>query len=263
MSSQRGSSTASPDRCPQYGDAPAHSALPVCGIEPTSLIDYPSHVCATLFVSGCNFRCPYCHNSSLVVGSPPRLNLSEITDFLRLRARTLDGVCITGGEPTLHMDLEAFAAEIKKLGLKVKLDTNGANPRALARLLEQGLVDYVAVDVKAPKGRYGGVVRMPSPFGDVADVAALVESSIKTTMASGVEYELRTTVCPSILDIDDILEIGRWLKGARRYVLQQYFSTRGVLDPETAGRISYPSSWFADAVQRLSGCFDEILVRGV
>lgn len=235
---------------------------PICGLQPVSLIDYPGRVCATLFVGGCNLRCPYCHNPELVVGPAKVLDPDEVIGFLTKRSGVLDGVCISGGEPTLYPGIELLAERVKRMGLNVKLDTNGTNPNMLARLLSRGLIDYVSIDVKAPRERYSEVVRLPADTKSFC-VAESVNSSVELVNSSAVEYEIRTTVCPALLDREDILEIGRWFKGARRYVLQQYRASPTVLDIEAAGTAQYSIEWFKVSATLLSGFFDEVLIRGV
>lgn len=191
----------------------------VKGIQKLTLVDYPGKVACTLFLFGCNFRCPYCHNPELVVddGTPP-ISEEEIFKFLEKRKKFLDGVCITGGEPTLHDDLPEFIRRIKDLGYSVKLDTNGTRPKMLRQLIVEGLVDYIAMDVKAPLEKYENVVKVK------VDVYNIVES-IEIIKAFP-EHEFRTTVLPELLSKEDILTISRWLKGAKRFFIQQFKPTK-------------------------------------
>jgi pyruvate formate lyase activating enzyme len=193
--------------------------LIIKGIQKLSLIDYPGKVACTLFTFGCNFRCPYCHNPELVVddGSPP-ISEVDVLRFLDERKGFLDGVCITGGEPTLHNDLPDFIKRIKGLGYSVKLDTNGTNPEMLRRLIGERLVDYIAMDVKAPLEKYENVVRMKVDLGKIAESVEIVKAFP--------EHEFRTTVVPELLAKEDILTIAEWLKGARRFFIQQFKPTK-------------------------------------
>ncbi|MEM2373247.1 MAG: anaerobic ribonucleoside-triphosphate reductase activating protein [Thermoproteota archaeon] len=185
------------------------------GLQKLTLIDYPGKVACTLFTFGCNFRCPYCHNPELVVddGSPP-IPEDEILRFLDERKSFLDGVCITGGEPTLHRDLPDFIEKIKKIGYSVKLDTNGTNPDMLKLLMDGKLIDYIAMDVKAPLEKYDEVVKVK------VDVDKIIKS-IEIIKAFP-EHEFRTTVLPELLSREDILNIARQLRGARRFFIQQF-----------------------------------------
>ena len=182
------------------------------GFQKVTLIDYPGKIAATVFTVGCNFLCPYCHNSELVdpekIKNQPRVSEREILEFLATRQGLLEGVCVTGGEPTLQNDLPEFIKRIKNLGFLVKLDTNGSNPQVLENLLAKNLVDFVAMDIKAPLEKYKKVV------GDKVILANIQRS---TELArSAPDYEFRTTVLPSLLSSKDILSIVRWLQGFKK-----------------------------------------------
>jgi pyruvate formate lyase activating enzyme len=187
------------------------------GLQRLSLIDYPGKLCATIFTAGCNFRCPYCYNEDIVVDYPamPKMPEDKIIEFLHPRLGFLDGVCVTGGEPTIHRELPKFLGRLKSIGSLVKLDTNGSRPKALAYVMEKGLVNYIALDVKVPLSRYEETVRYR------VKPEALMET-IKLIRRSGVDHEFRTTVVPSLLDGDDLEEIAMTLAGSKRYVLQQF-----------------------------------------
>lgn len=190
----------------------------ICGLQKLSMVDYPGKIAATVFTGGCNLRCPFCHNAPLVtrVEEAPRLTPEEVLDFLRSRRGLLDGVVLSGGEPLLQKDAAEFLAEVKKLGFPVKLDTNGCCPHALASVLEQGLADYVAMDIKNAPEKYAETVGIPG-----FDLAT-VEESIRLLRESGVEYEFRTTVVREFHTAEDIAAIGRWLRGAPRYFVQNF-----------------------------------------
>ncbi len=194
----------------------------IAAVRWTSLSDFPGSVAVVLWTLGCNLRCPFCYNSHLVhpeaheqAASVP---MEEALEGIRLRRSFVDGVTVTGGEPTLQNDLEVLFSEVKHLGLKTKLDTNGTRPDVLAGLLDRDLVDYVALDVKAPRARYDA---FSAPGADAAPIVAALEQSIALLRARDTEYELRTTVAPG-LEHEDILAIGRWIAGAKRYVLQPF-----------------------------------------
>jgi len=187
------------------------------GLQRLSLIDYPGKLCATIFTAGCNFRCPYCYNEDIVLDYPamPKMPEDKIIEFLHPRLGFLDGVCVTGGEPTIHRELPKFLGRLKSIGSLVKLDTNGSRPKALAYVMEKGLVNYIALDVKVPLSRYEETVRYRvKPEG--------LKETIKLIRRSGVDHEFRTTVVPGLLDGDDLEEIAMTLAGSKRYVLQQF-----------------------------------------
>jgi len=196
------------------------------GVEWTTLIDYPGKVATTLFTVGCTFRCPFCHNPELVDPDrfAPALDSDEILDRLRERADFIDGVVITGGEPTIHPSLPTFLRFLKKLGLLVKLDTNGSRPEVLRALLDEGVLDCVAMDVKAPFDRYDELA------GVDADAGA-IEASIELILDLAPDHEFRTTVAPT-LGRTDVRRIAERLGGAKRYVLQAFrVAEKGLLDP--------------------------------
>ena len=203
--------------------------MDIHGLQKTTLLDFPGQVACTVFLAGCNLRCPFCHNAPLVCGSaPPQLAQEEFFAFLKKRSGILDGVCITGGEPTLRPDLPQFAAGIRELGYKVKLDTNGSNPAMLRRLLEAGLLDYVAMDIKNAPTRYaqtcGGV-----------DVLDAVKQSAALLMESGIDYEFRTTCVHPLHDAQAMEEIGNWLAGARSYYLQNFVDSGNLVGTGVTG----------------------------
>lgn len=194
--------------------------MKICGLNKTTLLDYPGCVAATVFAGGCNFRCPFCHNGDLVLHSAKMKEYSEeeVLNFLNKRKNVLEGVCVTGGEPTLYSDLPEFIAKIKAMGYKVKLDTNGSNPKMLKRLVEGKLVDYVAMDIKAPVSEYNKLC------GVQVDTES-VQQSVAYLKQGEIPYEFRTTVVKELHTKQDILEIGKWILGAENYYLQSYRET--------------------------------------
>jgi len=206
----------------------------IAAFVPLSLSDHEGHVAGVVFVSGCNYRCPFCHNPELVLPGL-RMPLLEPSDVLRRlgeRRGFLDSVVVTGGEPTLQPDLAGFLSELRGIGLLVKLDTNGSRPESLAELLERGLVDTVAMDVKAPLHRYRDYA------GTAADIAA-IETSMQLLRARAPDYEFRTTVAPG-LGGEDLVAIARWIAGARRFFLQPFRSPseKGLVDPAWETKIA-------------------------
>ena len=195
------------------------------GLQKTSLIDFPGKVSCVCFVSGCNFRCPYCHNPDLV-HHPGNAFLDEgaFFGFIRERQGFLDGVVISGGEPTLQNDLAAFVSRIKREGYAVKLDTNGSHPRMIQELMEKNLLDYVAMDIKTDPSLYPRFIKREID-------PDCIRSSVKLIMASGIAYEFRTTCVRPFVDAETVETIGRLIQGCSLYVLQPFRQTR-VLQPD-------------------------------
>ena len=187
----------------------------ILGIEKSSFIDYPNKISTVIFTGGCNFRCPYCHNTSIVKQEGEAISEKEAMTFLIKRKKFIDAVCITGGEPTLQADLYEFIAAIKKEGFFVKLDTNGTRPHILTNLVDERLVDYVAMDIKAPFEQYAKVV-------DQRVEISSIESSIDILLNSNVDYEFRTTVCKELHTKADIINIATSIKGSKRFYLQNF-----------------------------------------
>lgn len=198
----------------------------IAGLQKLTLLDFPEHTAATVFLPGCNFRCSFCHNAALVLdpsdatGDTP---VEEFFAFLDKRHGLLDGVCITGGEPLLQPDLADFCARIKRAGFAVKLDTNGSFPDRLRELVESGLVDFVAMDVKNAPGRYAETIGVPG--FDVAPVAA----SIDYLRSDAVPYEFRTTVVRELHEPADLIALSCWIAGARAWHLQSFADADTVL----------------------------------
>ena len=200
------------------------------GLQKLTLLDYPDHMACTIFTGGCNFRCPFCHNGDLVLhssvsqGIAPAISHDELFSFLEKRQGILDGVCITGGEPLLQPDLEEMIRQIRDLGFLVKLDTNGSFPKKLSHLLEQGLIDYVAMDIKNCKERYRETAGLPSSY----DLTPM-EDSVKLLMGGEVPYEFRTTIVREYHRPQDVVSMAQWIAGARRYYLQGFVQSENVI----------------------------------
>ena len=195
------------------------------GLQKLTLLDYPGHIACTVFTGGCNMRCPFCHNGSLALGRGDlNISVDELLAFLDSRTGRLDGVCVSGGEPTLHPDLPDLLREIKARGFDVKLDTNGTNPEMLSRLIDEGLVDYVAMDVKNSPERYGETAGLSSRFKVQSSKLILenIEQSADILMQGKVDFEFRTTLMRELHSEDDIRAIGKWLSGGEKYFLQTY-----------------------------------------
>ena len=191
--------------------------MDIAGLQKMTLLDYPGKIACTVFLPGCNFRCPFCHNASLVLPERlgPTMTADDLLTFLQGRKGKLDGVCITGGEPTLHQDLPDLIGVIRAMGFAVKLDTNGSRPAVLQKLLAQRLVDYVAMDIKNSPEKYA------STCGG-ADFLPQVQESVRLLKESGVAHEFRTTVLHPFHTPEDLRQIGQWLAGTGHYFIQQF-----------------------------------------
>lgn len=201
--------------------------MKVLGLQKLTLLDYPEKIAATLFTGGCNFRCPFCHNGDLALASEDSeaIDNDEIFDFLAKRKGLLEGVCITGGEPLIQEDIADFIKKIKDLGFLVKLDTNGAFPHRLLPLIEDGLVDYVAMDIKNTLEKYGFTAGIPGLD------AGLIHKSAKILMEGPIPYEFRTTMVKQFHEPQDFVDIASWLKGANKYFLQAFRDGENTLAP--------------------------------
>ncbi len=224
-------------------------------LQRTSLIDYPGEISAVVFTQGCNFRCPYCHNPELV--DPSRfthpLDQDEVLSFLSMRRGKCDAVVITGGEPCIQPGLIPFMKSLKKMDYLVKLDTNGSFPEVLSKVLESGLADFIAMDVKAPVSRYPHVARCILDPGRVA-------RSIRMIMGSGLAFEFRTTLVRGLLSPEDVLEIGREIQGAPRYVLQRFVASKHV-DERFLGAGSFSEEEISVLGESLQGMVGLLIVR--
>lgn len=223
------------------------------GLDKHSGIDYPGYLTAIVFTIGCNFRCPYCHNPELVDETAAELSVAELLAFLEKRRGLLEAVTITGGEPTLHDDLPEFIAAVRSLGYRVKLDSNGTNPERLRAILEAGLVDYVAMDIKAPLFAYERTVARPVSGSRLAE-------SITLIMESGVDYEFRTTVIKSLLPREDFPAIGEAIRGARRYYLQKFVPVK-LLNPAFHRKTTYSDEELTEIQQLMEHYVDVCAIR--
>ena len=230
----------------------------ISGLQKLTLLDFPGTVSCTVFTAGCNFRCPFCHNASLVL--PDRLQgdpngVDTVLGFLRKRQGLLEGVAVTGGEPLLHADMADFLRKIRELGYRIKLDTNGSFPERLESLIAEGLVDRVAMDVKNDPARYADTVGLRA-----LDLGA-VERSRDILMRGAVDYEFRTTVVKGLHTRESLLEAARWIAGAKEYYLQQYKDSGDLLDPRGLGPFSNQEMHtLRDAVAEILPC---VQLRGV
>lgn len=226
------------------------------GLQLLSMVDFPGEVCTTVFYGGCNFRCPWCHNGDLVL-RPDTFSPTESEELLAVllrRKNWIQGVCISGGEPTLAASLPDVIKALKDHNFRIKLDTNGTNPQVLAQLLKDNLLDYVAMDIKAPPAKYGLLTGVKVDLNKIEESIALLQGNT-------ISYEFRTTVVPHLLQEEDLLTIGRWLEGNSQYVLQQFRPQKRLLDPAWKPPRPYPVAFLYHLASKLSEFFSEIVVR--
>ncbi|HHT75222.1 MAG: anaerobic ribonucleoside-triphosphate reductase activating protein [Methanomassiliicoccaceae archaeon] len=231
--------------------------MKIIGFIKTSLIDWDGHVAASIYLPGCNFRCPFCHNRDAVLNPEifDEVPWEEVEEFVRENGDFLDGVVVTGGEPTIHDDLPDLLRRIKALGVKVKLDTNGSNPRMLKDVIDAGLVDYVAMDIKAPLNeKYHDLAGTDAPLDDI-------KRSIEVLETSGIDHEYRTTLVPILLNASDIETIAAYIGGTKKYALQQFRPSR-TLDPLMENASPMPRSQVKAIAENAKRYVRKVVIRG-
>ena len=231
--------------------------MKIIGFIETSLLDWDGHIVASIYLPGCNFRCPYCHNKNAVLNpnSFDEIPIDYIESYISENKDFLDGIVVSGGEPTIHDDLQDLLRKIKGLGLKVKLDTNGTNPDMLEHLISENLIDYIAMDIKAP---------LNTKYSDAAGVEVNLENikrSIDLIESSGIDYEFRTTIVSLFLSKDDVYSIISELSGSKKYALQQ-FRPDYTLDPALSELKPYPSEIIMDLANAAQKVIKTVTVRG-
>lgn len=208
------------------------------GLEKLTLLDYPEHLAAIVFTFGCNFRCPFCYNPGLVLPEKKEdlnvVNNEDLLFFLKERFGRLEAVVISGGEPTLHKDLPEFIKKIKEIGYLVKLDTNGTNPQMLEFLIKESLIDYIAMDIKGCPEDYGKLSGARVNFKNI-------EKSVKIIMNSKLPYEFRTTLVPGLVNESSFVSMAKFIKGAKKWYLQNFKSDVNLIDPSLFNRKSFSS----------------------
>lgn len=230
--------------------------MQINGFQKLTLLDYPGKVACTLFTAGCNLRCPFCHNASLVINPDMSagIDTTEILDYLKKRQGILEGVCISGGEPLLQPDIKDFIKGIKELGYSVKLDTNGCFPDKLKDLVNSGLVDYVAMDIKNSKEKYANTVGVKN-----FDIAP-IEESVEFLKEGHVDYEFRTTVVKELHNVEDAQDIGAWLKGATRCFVQNFVDSGEIIQ---SGLNPVETGVLEEMKSKLNQNIDHVELRGV
>jgi len=228
--------------------------MQIGGFQKTSLIDYPGHIASIVWTPRCNFRCPFCYNKDLVFDELPLIEEKEVIDHLKKRRGVIEAVAITGGEPTLQKGLKDFIKKAKQMGYLVKLDTNGTNPGILKDLFKNNLLDYIAMDIKAPIEKYEKIT------GVNTDISKIKES-VEIIKKSAPDYEFRTTVAPDLLDEKDILKIVRWLKGSKRYILQQFQSDGSLIDEKLKKGKKLSEEKLNKLKKEIESYFGEVSIR--
>lgn len=230
--------------------------MKIQGFQKLTLLDYPGKTACTVFLGGCNFRCPFCHNSALVtqVGENEDIPEEEIFRFLKKRRGILDGICISGGEPLVQSGLDEFLKKIRELGYLIKLDTNGSFPERLERFVEEGLIDQVAMDLKNSKEKYAETIGI-SHF-DIRPI----EESIEFLMEGHVTYAFRTTVVRELHQRSDFEKMGEWIRGAEKYYLQQFVNSDGVL---RKGLHAYDEKVLYQALEIMKSYVKDAELRGI
>ena len=229
--------------------------MKIAGMQKLSLVDYPEKMCCTLFTSGCNFRCPFCHNAGLVVRPAEEfLTNDEVFDYLKKRKGMLQAVTISGGEPTLQKGLKEFVQQVKDLGYLVKLDTNGTNPDLLIDLVESGLIDYVAMDIKNSKQKYALTCGL-----DEMDLSP-VEKSVDFLLGGKIPFEFRTTVVRDFHNADDFEDIAKWIGKAKNYYLQQFVNSGDLVQD---GLYGYDATEMKQLIGQVQKVMPNAKLRGV
>ena len=244
------------EKARQYSAEPDEESIRFYGLQKLTLLDYPGNMAATVFTGGCNFRCPFCHNRSLVFlnENDSEIANEDIFDFLKSRNKILDGICITGGEPLLHKGITAFIKRVRALGLKVKLDTNGSNFEALRKLIDEKLVDYVAMDIKNSPEKYAMTIGLENY--DLSEI----EKSKNYLLENHVDYEFRTTIVREFHELEDLRKIGEWIRGAKHYYLQN-FEDHGTCIQAGLGEVDLHT---LETMKRIAGEYVEhIEIRGI
>ena len=231
--------------------------IKIGGLQKTTFIDYPGKLACTVFLCGCNFRCPFCYSRELVlpekIKNQPKVKKKEFFNFLQERKGLLEAVVVCGGEPTINEDLPDFIKEIKKFGYLIKLDTNGSNPEMLKELINEKLIDYVAMDIKAPIEKYEKTVR-------VKVETEKIKESVKILKKGIIGYEFRTTVVPGIIDKDDVLKMAKWLSPAQNYFLQN-FKAEKTIDPKFEKIKPYSDKYIEEIKKAVQPYFKECEIR--
>jgi len=229
--------------------------LPIKGLQKTSLIDYPGKIVCTIFLADCNFRCPYCQNPDLIENPDklPIIKEEEVIEYLKEKRKWLDGICISGGEPTIHKELVDFIKKIKKENFLVKLDTNGTNSIMIKELLDNNLVDFISMDIKISLDKYEDVAKVKINKEDIQKCVDLIRNS-------NIDYEFRSTILPKLHSEENIKKIGEWLKGSKKFVLQE-FRSKICLDKSYEKEKPFTKEEMEKFKKLLEPYFDKVEIR--
>jgi len=230
--------------------------MKIGGLQKTSLLDYPDTLSAIIWTAGCNFRCPFCYNKNLVLGKTEIISEETILSFIEKRRDVLEGLSISGGEPLLQEDIVDFTKKVKQLNYLIKIDTNGAFPEKLKELIDKKLVDYVSMDVKAPKKKYAQLA------GVKIDISK-IEQSIDLIKNEATDYEFKTTIVPGMLDKKDIVEIAKWLEGSKQFYLQQFKSDSPLVSSKLNDIVPYSKEKLSEMLYEIKPFFKNCSLRGV
>ena len=226
------------------------------GFQKTSLLDYPDTISAIVWTVGCNFKCPFCYNPQLVNSTVDLITEDEIFSFLKKRKGLLEGLSISGGEPLLQDDIVDFTKKVKKLGYLIKIDTNGTFPEKLKELIDKKCVDYVSMDVKAPKDKYNALTGVKTNIKKI-------EKSIEIIKKTAPNYEFKTTFVPDLLKKEDILKIAKWLEGAETYFLQQFKTNVPLVSSSLENKKPYPKEYLDETFEEIKTYFKKCEIRGL
>lgn len=230
--------------------------MKIGGFQKTSLLDYPGQISSIIWTVGCNFRCPFCYNKEIVEEKKEKFAEKEVLEHLEKRKGLIDALVVSGGEPFLQNDLKDFLGKVKKLGYLVKIDTNGMYPEKLEELLDEKLVDYVAMDIKGPKKKYDLI------SGKKVDIKK-IEKSIEIIKKKSPNYEFRTTIIPDYLEKKDFLEIAKWLDGSDNFYLQQFKNDVELIDDKLRQTVPYSKNDLIDVMENIKPYFVNCDVRGL
>ena len=230
--------------------------MKIGGFQKTSLLDYPGILSAIIWTAGCNFRCPFCYNKQLVLGKTEIISEETILSFLEKRRGVLEGLSISGGEPLLQEDIVDFTEKVKKLNYLIKIDTNGAFPEKLKELIDKKLVDYVSMDVKAPKKKYAQLAGVKIDISKIEQSIDLIKNEVP-------DYEFKTTIVPGMLDKKDIVEIAKWLEGSKQFYLQQFKSDSPLISSKLNDVVPYSKEELNEILQEIKPFFKNCSLRGV
>ena len=230
--------------------------MKIGGFQKTSLLDYPDMISSIVWTIGCNLNCPFCYNTELVRNTAQSIDEKQIITHLEKRKGIIEALVISGGEPFLQNDLDIFCKKVKKINILIKIDTNGTFPDELKKLIEKKLIDYIAVDIKAPKNKYE---KLTGRKIDIKDI----QKTIDILQKSSIDYEFKTTIIPKLLTKKDILEIGKWLKGSKKYYLQQFKNEMPVLSDELQYAKPYDKKYILEIIEEIKPLFKYCNARGV